>query len=324
MRRLLVLVLCFLLISPVFAEDNVETPLYRARTSKDVNIRAEADSSSRFIAKVSRGESVLVYEYGEKWCRVSYGDKYGWTRTDGLYAYWALTDAPLPNMVFNSGVAILTQNVHVEHADKSDGDLFTGTDLMPGMRIGAISDDGVIPFRRHTETLPEGAFTFMPFVPAEAALPGDLIYAFTTYYNEAVGGDLAEGRQHNIALAAERLNGCIVGSGEQFSYNAVCGPYTKQNGYVKAPNISRSGVGVGGGVCQLSTTLFQAILGIDVQLDEWNVHRVSGVWYAPLNFDCAVGNTTSDLCFTNTWPWPLRIEALTQGGALTVLLYRAE
>lgn len=322
--KILALLLCFVFMPlSALSEQSAEQPLYQATTIKEINIRAEADSSSRYVSKVPGKTKILVYEYGDEWCRVSWRDKTGWTRTNGLYMYWKLADEPLPNMVFNTGLAVMKRDVHVEHADKSDGDLFTGTDLKPGVMVGAISADGEIPFRRYTEMLPEGSFDFVPFVSAEDAQPGDLLYGFTTYYNEGVGGPLAEAREQNIALAAERISGAVVGPGKQFSYNGLCGRYVPEDGYVNAPNISKSGQGVGGGVCQLSTTLFEAILGLELQLDEWVVHQVSGVRYAPLNFDCAVSNH-QDFKFTNTYPWPLRVEAMTQGGALTVLLYRGE
>ena len=82
-------------------------------------------------------------------------------------------------------------------------------------------------------------------------------------------------------------------------------------------------MGAAGGVCQLSTTLFGAVLGLNLDIGEFHVHRASGVEYAPLNFDCAVASFR-DFTFTNSLEVPIRIEALTQHGALTVLLRCAE
>ena len=112
-------------------------------------------------------------------------------------------------------------------------------------------------------------------------------------------------------------------TGESFSFNALCGPYEKNNGYVRAPNISRSGYGVGGGVCQVSTTIFEAVLGLELQLDHWEVHQTSGVKYAPVNFDCAVGGG-KDLRFTNNLGYAIRLEVRTQNGALTAYFFRSE
>lgn len=75
---------------------------------------------------------------------------------------------------------------------------------------------------------------------------------------------------------------------------------------------------------ELSTkSKFEAVLGLELQLDQWEVHQTSGVKYAPVNFDCAVGGG-KDLRFTNTLDYPIRMEVRTQNGALTAYFYRAE
>ena len=304
------------------AEGEVE-PLYRAKVKSKCNLRAEPNDSARFLKAVSAGESVDILEWGDAWSLCSYGGKTGWLKTVQFYEIWRLGDEPLPGMLFLGGVATIEKATHVENMDKSSGDLFNGLELQPGDVIAAVGEDGRIPFRRAVLTLPEGAYTYTPFAAVEDAQPGDMIYAFTTYYNEGVGGDLARQRRANISLAVERLSGLVLQMDEQFSFNAVCGPYELGNGYVKGPNLSHSGVGVGGGVCQVSTTIFEAVLGLELQLDQWEVHQVAGVKYAPQNFDAAVGSR-KDLKFTNTLPYPIRLEVRTQNGALTAYFYRAE
>lgn len=322
MKKLMCLLLMLLLL-PAAASAEEDAPLYWAKMVKESKMRAEPTTSSKYLGTVPDEAVVDIYEWGEKWSLCGYKGKNGYLLTDRIYEWWRLGDAPLPGMLYLGGVATITRTTHVENQDKSSGDLFSGLTLQPGDVIGAVGEDGRIPFRRTVLTLPEGAFTYTPFVPVEAAQPGDLIYAFTTYYNDAVGGSMAKERRFNIELAVERLNGLVLQPGEQFSFNEVCGPYQRANGYVKAPNISRSGYGVGGGVCQVSTTIFEAVLGLELQLDQWEVHQTSGVKYAPLNFDAAVGDR-KDLKFTNTLGYPIRLEVRTQRGALTAYFYRAE
>ena len=84
----------------------------------------------------------------------------------------------------------------------------------------------------------------------------------------------------------------------------------------------KDGKGPGGGVCQVSTTLYNALLALPVQITSWSAHRPSGVQYIPRSFDSAVGSTT-DMAFRNDLPYPVSIRAVTQGGALTVLILRA-
>lgn len=321
MKRLLCLLLCLL---PMLASAQEPlVPQYRATMAKESKMRAEPSTKAKYLGTVPDEAVILIYEYGEEWSLCGYNGKVGYLLTNRFYELWRLGSDALPGMIYLDGVALITQETHVENPDKSSGDLFSGLDLQPGDVIGACSADGSIPFRRTVLTLPEGTFEFAPFVAVETAQPGDLLYAFTTYYNDAVGGSLAKERRHNIELAVSRLDGTVLQPGESFSFNALCGPYEKANGYVRAPNISRSGYGVGGGVCQVSTTIFEAVLGLELQLDQWEVHQSSGVKYAPVNFDSAVGGG-KDLRFTNTLGYPIRLEVRTQNGALTAYFYRAE
>lgn len=297
--------------------------MFRAKMAKEAKMRAEPDVSSKYLGTVPRKAVIEIFEWGDEWSLCGYKGKTGYVMSNRIYEIWRLGEQPLPGMVYTTGIAQITRSEHVEQKDKSSGDLFSGLTLQPGDRVAAIAPDGQVPFRQFVMTLPEDCYTFTPFVPAAEAQPGDLIYAFTTYYNDKVGGNLAAQRRHNIELCVQRLTGTILMPGEQFSFNGLCGPYTVKNGYVKAPNISQSGYGVGGGVCQVSTTIFEAILGLNLQLDQWEVHQVSGVKYAPLNFDAAVGSS-KDLKFTNTLDYPIRLEVLTQNGALTAFFYCAE
>ena len=162
---------------------------------------------------------------------------------------------------------------------------------------------------------------FCPFVPWQDAQPGDMIGGFTTFYNETTGGSLADNRAFNIQLACSRVQGTVLEIGESFSFNDLCAPYTQKNGYLMAPNISNDGKGYGGGVCQLTTTLYNAVLGLPLQVEAWGAHRRQGVDYVPVSLDAAVGSY-QDFVFTNTLPYPILLWAETQGGALTVLIYR--
>ncbi|NLW20640.1 MAG: VanW family protein [Clostridiales bacterium] len=174
---------------------------------------------------------------------------------------------------------------------------------------------------RDMAALPVQEAGFTPFVPWQEAQEGDLLYAFTTYYNEETGGRLAANRAFNIEKAAGLLENLVVPRDGAFSFNQVCAPYLKSKGYQLAPIIGGNGKGYGGGVCQLSTTLYNAALGLPLRIDKWEVHRKRGVEYVPQYFDAAVGDY-SDLAFTNLLPYPLRLSVLPQEGALTVLFYR--
>ena len=322
MKRWLCLLLALLIWPWAGLAENVpEGALYRARVHRNTGMRAEPASDSRYGKVAQQDDFVYILEYGEDWCYCSLDGYEGWMMTERLYELWQVGDTPLPGWVPMTGVACVTRATHVA----MEG--YSGNDLQPGYLISAINEQGDIPMMRGTARLEEGSFAFLPFVSAEDARPGDLLYAFTTWYNSSTGANkgvnLAKGRRQNIALGIERVNGTVIAPGEQFSFNALCAPYTARNGYVKAPNISQEGVGVSGGVCQVSTTIFEALLGLDLRLDAWGVHRYTGVSYAPVNFDCAVA-TWKDFAFTNTYDFPLSLQVTAQEGALTALFFRAE
>lgn len=206
-----------------------------------------------------------------------------------------------------AGVAVMTAEAHVETTD------YWGHDLVAGEVITTTSADGTLPIMRGMTCLPVDTFTFRPFVPVENAKPGDLLWAYTTYYSDENG----EARAHHIELASQRINGTTIQPGTEFSFNSLCAPYTSINGYEKTPGVSQPGVA--DGVCQVSTTLSCAVLGLGLDIRERKMHGPAGVIYAPMGSDCAV-TQNNDFIFVNTLDVPITITALPQHGALTVRL----
>lgn len=117
-------------------------------------------------------------------------------------------------------------------------------------------------------------------------------------------------RSINIGLAAQSINGTLLLPGEEFSFNKVVGPRTSERGY-KTAHIFIDGQirdGTGGGVCQVSTTLYNAALRANLEVTERHNHMFT-VSYVPLGQDAAVSYGYADLVFKNTTAHPLRINA---------------
>ena len=162
--------------------------------------------------------------------------------------------------------------------------------------------------------------------PWDEAQMGDLIAVLSTYYDPEQRTQAQIGRLHNILQGVERLNDVIIVAGEKFYFNDFCAPYTQSNGYMEGPivnYVSSAKLGYGGGICQVSTTLYNAILQIPVEVIKWQVHSSYGISYAPLDFDAAVGNGNIDLRLRNTLPYDVRLAMQAEGGVLTVRVYRA-
>ncbi|MBD3783330.1 MAG: VanW family protein [Micrococcales bacterium] len=105
---------------------------------------------------------------------------------------------------------------------------------------------------------------------AQRTLPKERISSFTTYYQAG------QPRVHNIQTAARVINGTYVKPGEQFSLNGVLGDQTPEKGYVKAGVLvgNRLSESYGGGISQVSTTIFNASFFAGVQLDAWQAHSI--------------------------------------------------
>ena len=161
--------------------------------------------------------------------------------------------------------------------------------------------------------------------PTDEALNDDTpIAAYTSYY-EINDTKSIQNRIHNIALAVERLS-IVLEPGETLNVNNLIGPYTLDNGYLKAGSLSE-GTEVqspGGGTCQVSSTLYNVMLqlpGLEITLRR--SHGENGAPYMPMHVDSAVGNSEMNLIARNNYDFALRFEGYTTGdGAQCWLVYR--
>lgn len=143
-----------------------------------------------------------------------------------------------------------------------------------------------------------------------------LLSSFTTKF-EASNAN----RTHNIRLAAEKLAGAIVLPHAEFSFNERVGKRNEENGFKESVVIfdGQFVKGVGGGVCQLSTTLFNAALRAGMKVTESRNHSLS-VSYVPPSLDAMVSEY-SDLKFVNPFDTPVYLNAGVSGGSVTVKCY---
>ena len=297
-------------------EEFPDVPQWTAVLRVQTRLRRVKDMNSKdWMARAEVDDVLEVYYWSEEWCICGFGGDIGYVPTDRLTEFRSLTGALLPGSTPVEGIATMTQEVFLA-VEKYSGNTVQVGDIL------CVQENGTVPMMRLTTTLPEGSYTFEPFVPAAEAQPGDAVYGFTTFYNESLGGNRPANRDFNIELAVERLQGVTIQPGEKFSFNAYCGPYKKSNGYAYAKNVSQDGYGYGGGVCQVSTTIFCAIGGIAHTLDEWQLHSYAGVKYVPRNLDAAVASSR-DFSFYNNESYALDLQVLAQEGVLTVILRRS-
>lgn len=140
---------------------------------------------------------------------------------------------------------------------------------------------------------------------------------FSTSYSKS-----SAARKNNIKKALSAFNGMIVEPGQTVSFNETTGPRTESEGY-KSAHIIVGGVyvdGVGGGVCQASTTLYNALLLADIDILSVNHHSLPAS-YVPLSFDAMVSGSYSDLVFKNNLDNPIYIKTFADDEVVKVEIY---
>lgn len=143
-----------------------------------------------------------------------------------------------------------------------------------------------------------------------------VIASYTTYYNQ-----FKTGRSTNIELSASAIHNVIVGSGDTFSFNLTVGPRELDFGYQVAPEIVRGKLvlGVGGGICQTSSTLFNAVDQLGIKIIERH-HHSRDIGYVPKGRDATVSFGGVDFKFQNTLGIPFVIKTYAKYGNLTVII----
>lgn len=131
-------------------------------------------------------------------------------------------------------------------------------------------------------------------------------------------------RIHNIALASKNFNGVLLKPGEVFSFNETLGEVSDATGYQQAYIIKdgRTELGDGGGVCQVSTTLFRAILDAGLPVTERRAHSYRVTYYeqgSPPGIDATVYEPSPDLKFKNDTPGHILIQSVANTKALTLV-----
>lgn len=129
-------------------------------------------------------------------------------------------------------------------------------------------------------------------------------------------------RSHNVALAASKFNGYIMMPGDVFSYNGVVGDRTVAAGYRNAAVYTANGVedGIGGGICQVSSTLYNAVLKANLEIVSRTNHSYP-VSYVPKGQDATVSMGAIDFLFKNSSENPIQIRTYVGGGVCTVSVY---
>lgn len=148
----------------------------------------------------------------------------------------------------------------------------------------------------------------------------DVLGTFHTNYASS-----ASGRKTNIANGCSKINGTVIYPGEEFSVYKTVSPFNKENGY-KLAGAYENGATVdayGGGICQVSTTLYNAVIRAELEITERSGHSMI-VNYVDPSADAAIAGEYKDFKFKNNTDAPIYIDGYTTGSEISFTIYGEE
>jgi len=223
---------------------------------------------------------------------------------------------------FVNGIAKEVNQEAKDATVKKEGSAFIVSDHADGLVLDEaklIADiSGVVSNINGEKSLTADIVVSHPKVTSESLqkINGELA-SYTTYY-----GTSAAGRKYNVGLAASRINGDVIMPGETYSFLGGVGTVSLATGYKEAGIYVGNKVesGVGGGLCQVSSTLYQAALHSNVGIASRRNHSMA-VSYLDPGMDAVVFAPSLDLKLTNNYSSPVYIYAYGAEGKLTVAFY---
>ena len=154
-------------------------------------------------------------------------------------------------------------------------------------------------------------------VDLQAKFATDRLASYSTSFSSSDSN-----RAANVILAARKINGVVLNPGERFSYNKIVGPRTVAAGFKIAHVYEGDRVvdGVGGGICQVSSTLYNTVLLADLKIVSRTNHSMP-VAYVPMGRDATVSYGAIDFVFENNKKYPVKIVAKSANRNLTIEIY---
>ena len=212
--------------------------------------------------------------------------------------------------------------------------IYTTGDLTPGVEGGTngilVDTEEAAQLLRRTVKKWDGSGELSVEIPVESTPPevtyeelaklSDVLGTATTDYSAS-----SAARAVNVENGCQKISGTLLYPGETFSVTAAVTPFTAENGYEQAPSYEENRVvdSYGGGICQVSTTLYNAVLKAELEVVSRSNHTMV-VGYVPLSKDAAIAEGVMDMAFINTNDDPIYIIGYTYGGTITFTIYGHE
>lgn len=312
---------------------NAQSPaLYTCKVSKGHSLFAERDNKSSRVYTNDNRYSAEILFVGSAWLIARAPDKtIGYVKRDFVSEVTPIDRVNTPPYGVQKSIYIATtaSECHVRKS-MSDQDA-SWVVLNPGtmLSIWRLCDGwAIVPYWRTYGYINLNELTdLVPVSETDTPInPESPIAAYTSYYSMSQD-DINKSRLVNIDVACKYLTR-VMQPGESLNFNGDIGPYRPGRGYQKAWVLidGASKPGYGGGTCQVSSTLYNALMQLPgITILQRRPHGPGGAKYLPHGVDAAVGNDNLNLRFRNDYPFPIRVEGHTSyDGALLMVVYRAD
>ena len=148
----------------------------------------------------------------------------------------------------------------------------------------------------------------------------DVLGSFNTNFSSSTAA-----RSQNVQNGASKIDGTVLYPGDEFSVATALNPMTAENGYAMAPSYENGQTveTYGGGICQVSTTLYNAVIRAELEVTNRSAHSMI-VHYVEPSMDAAIAGTSKDFEFRNNTDYPVYLEGYTSGGVIYFNVYGKE
>ena len=309
------------------APDGKPQILYTGVTKTSLTMRSKPDKESAGLGTLNEKSKIQIFGFDQTWL-------FCWSDNVGIfylgrhnvdYIEPVSNTVPSYGVIPNRFIAFTSTSAVLRAEPDQNADEIAIYPANTRLSIWMINDGwAVIPYRRLVGYMWLGDLKeLQPISPTiEYADEGDILSAFTSFYSTKET-ELNIGRMENIRVGCEYISR-VYQPGEEFNFNQIAGPYREARGYKPSPVLidGDTVAGYGGGTCQVSTTLYNALLQIPqgITIIYRRPHGPSGASYAPHGVDAAVGATNLNLIFRNDYDFPIRIDCTASNGALCVCI----
>ena len=303
--------------------------LYTGRTQVSLTMRSRPDKTSEGLGVLGEKKRVQIWGYNTQWL-------FCWDDEVGIY-YLRRTQSvdqiepvdpentPLYGVIKQRYLAVTANDAVLRTAPDENAEAIDQYPADTRMSVWLIQDGwALILYKKVVGYMYMGDLKELtPVAPDIAsAQDGDILTTYTTFYS-IKQTELNLGRMENMRMGCYYMDKTYQ-PGEACSFNATAGPYRAARGYKPSPVLIDGGTvaGYGGGTCQVSTTLYNALLQIPdtVAVTYRRPHGPGGASYAPHGVDAAVGTDYLDLKFQNVADFSVTIESTVQNGALCICI----